>query len=93
MKTRVRKPIAFGAALLLAAALLGTAVAPALASGATRASKSAGRATTAAHEPEPGVTGCDVLLSAPVGHDCLLPWPIRHMTCSPLAESTKSLQY
>jgi len=74
-RTRVRKPIAFGAALLLAAALLGTAVAPALASGATRASKSASRATTGAHVPEPGVTGCDVLLSAPVGHDCLLPWP------------------
>ena len=29
----------------------------------------------AAAVPEPGVTGCDVLLTAPVGHDCLLPWP------------------
>jgi hypothetical protein len=25
--------------------------------------------------PEPGVSGCDVLVTAPVGHDCLLPWP------------------
>src|ERR1019366_1914409 len=24
---------------------------------------------------DPGVKGCDVLLAAPVGHDCLLPWP------------------
>ena len=23
----------------------------------------------------PGVKGCDTLLTAPVGHDCLLPWP------------------
>jgi len=25
--------------------------------------------------PEPGVRGCDVLLTAPVDHHCLLPWP------------------
>ena len=24
---------------------------------------------------DPGVVGCDVLVTAPVGHDCLLPWP------------------
>jgi hypothetical protein len=68
-RTRVRKPIAFGGALLLAAALLGTAAVPALASGAPRA------AHAKAAVPEPGVVGCDVLLTAPVGHDCLLPWP------------------
>ena len=25
--------------------------------------------------PEPGVVGCDSLVTTPVGHDCLLPWP------------------
>ena len=25
--------------------------------------------------PDAAVTGCDVLLTAPVGHHCLLPWP------------------
>ena len=29
----------------------------------------------AAAVPEPGVSGCDVLLAAPAGHHCLLPWP------------------
>ena len=28
----------------------------------------------------PGVKGCDVLLTAPVGHDCLLPWPNNAFT-------------
>ncbi len=32
---------------------------------------SAGAVTNA----DPGVVGCDVLVTAPVGHDCLLPWP------------------
>ncbi len=25
--------------------------------------------------PDAAVSGCDVLLTAPVGHHCLLPWP------------------
>ncbi len=29
---------------------------------------------------DPGVRGCDVLLTAPVGHDCLLPWPNNAFT-------------
>ena len=69
-RNRVRKPFAFGGALLLAAALLGTAAVPALASGAPRVVRA-----VKADVPEPGVTGCDVLLTAPAGHDCLLPWP------------------
>ena len=27
------------------------------------------------HQPDPGVNGCDVLMTAPIGHSCLLPWP------------------
>jgi hypothetical protein len=69
-RNRVRKPVAFGGALLLAVALVGAAAVPALASAQPRVV----RATNAA-VPEPGVPGCDVLLTAPVGHHCLLPWP------------------
>jgi hypothetical protein len=29
---------------------------------------------------DPGVKGCDVLLTAPIGHDCLLPWPNNAFT-------------
>ena len=29
----------------------------------------------AATAPDPGVKGCDVLVTAPSGHSCLLPWP------------------
>jgi len=29
---------------------------------------------------DPGVKGCDVLLTAPAGHDCLLPWPNNAFT-------------
>ena len=25
--------------------------------------------------PDPGVKGCDILVTAPVGHSCMLPWP------------------
>ena len=35
---------------------------------------------TAAKALDPGVQGCDVLLTAPVGHDCLLPWPNNAFT-------------
>src|ERR1019366_6018869 len=31
---------------------------------------------------DPGVKGCDVLLTAPIGHDCLLPWPNNAFTVS-----------
>ena len=31
--------------------------------------------SAAATVPPPGISGCDVLLTAPVGHHCLLPWP------------------
>jgi hypothetical protein len=30
---------------------------------------------SAATVPEPGVTGCDVLVTTLPGHNCLLPWP------------------
>ncbi len=74
MKTQHRKPIAFGAALIVVAALLATTV-PALASASPRS----GDAEPAEHRrgrmPDATVNGCDVLLAAPVGHDCLLPWP------------------
>jgi hypothetical protein len=31
--------------------------------------------TSSAATLSPSVSGCDVLVTAPVGHDCLLPWP------------------
>jgi hypothetical protein len=34
-----------------------------------------GAASATTVVPEPGVTGCDSLVTTPVGHDCLLPWP------------------
>ncbi len=36
--------------------------------------------TAGATTLDPGVKGCDVLLTAPVGHDCLLPWPNNAFT-------------
>ncbi len=44
----------------------------------TTSSSAAARTAPAASTPtmpDPAVNGCDVLLTAPVGHDCLLPWP------------------
>ena len=69
MKTRSgsRKPVAIGGVLLVAASLVGAAIATTQPSGAARSAKTV--------VPEPGVKGCDVLLTAPAGHDCLLPWP------------------
>jgi hypothetical protein len=58
-----------GAALLAVAATLGAAYGTAPASGAPRA------ATVSLVVPDPAVKGCDVLLTAPAGHHCLLPWP------------------
>ena len=66
-RTRVRTPIAFGGVLLLTVALIGTAGGPALAAGS--------RHPSASTMPDAAVHGCDVLLAAPVGHNCLLPWP------------------
>src|SRR4051812_8498700 len=60
-----RKHLAVGRALVLAVAILGAAGAPARAADTTGTPRL----------PDPAVHGCDVLLSAPVGHDCLLPWP------------------
>jgi len=37
---------------------------------------------------DPGVKGCDVLLTAPVGHDCLLPWPNNAFTVASNETST-----
>ena len=71
MKTRIRarRPIAFASAVLMAGALLGTAIVPSLASGTVAA------ATVHHRMPDAAVHGCDVLLTAPAGHHCLLPWP------------------
>jgi len=54
-----------GRMLAVAAVLAGTMTAVASTSGAGAASS----------VPEPGVAGCDSLVTTPVGHDCLLPWP------------------
>ena len=58
-----------GAVLLVAATTLGAAYATSPASGAPRA------ATVSVIVPDPAIKGCDVLLTAPAGHHCLLPWP------------------
>jgi len=47
----------------------------AIATGVAPASGAPGATAAAVAVPEPGVTGCDVLLTAPAGHHCLLPWP------------------
>src|SRR6185295_17625092 len=43
------------------------------------AGSAAGDSSTGPHAapkmPDAAVSGCDVLLKAPVGHHCLLPWP------------------
>ena len=60
--------------LAVAAALVASMVVavPLVMTGVTTAS-----ATTTL---DPGVKGCDVLLTAPIGHDCLLPWPNNAFT-------------
>ena len=40
----------------------------------------AGSSKSASTTLSPGVTGCDVLLTAPAGHHCLLPWPNNAFT-------------
>jgi len=71
MKIRVgaRRWIAFSGTLLMAIATVGAATGIAPAAGTSPVA----RAKTVM--PDAGVSGCDVLLSAPVGHHCLLPWP------------------
>jgi len=71
--TSARKSFAFIGALVLAAALLGAATLPAIASGAPRPAPAPDR--HGPPMPDAAVHGCDVLLPAPVGHNCLLPWP------------------
>jgi hypothetical protein len=63
-----RKLTANACALAIAVATFGVAVS-APASGTTRTPDAR------AAMPDAAVRGCDVLLSAPAGHDCLLPWP------------------
>jgi hypothetical protein len=75
VKAQPRKPIAFGAVLVVAAALLGTATMTAPASAAPHGQRDVRPTDRKKHIPDPAVDGCDVLLNAPVGHDCLLPWP------------------
>ncbi|MGO9875961.1 MAG: hypothetical protein ACLPVY_19455 [Acidimicrobiia bacterium] len=71
MKTRSKtyRSIVLAAVVLIATAALGAAGDIAPASGAQRA------AQAKVMMPDAGVAGCDVLLTAPVGHHCLLPWP------------------
>jgi len=71
VKTRSKAyhSIVLAAAVLTATAVIGAAGDIAPASGAQRA------AQANVTMPDAGVTGCDVLLTAPVGHHCLLPWP------------------
>jgi len=78
MKTRgrTRLPIAFGAVLVMAATLVtatGLATTASEAQGVPRGAPPT--AATEANSAGAGVKGCDVLLTAPAGHDCLLPWP------------------
>ncbi len=79
MKTRsaVRKPRALWAVAGISAVLVGTAGVVALASRTSRSPHSQPAAANAAASPMPdaAMNGCDVLLTAPVGHNCLLPWP------------------
>jgi hypothetical protein len=69
MRTRLHKRIAFTTMSAAIAALVATAT---MATAATGAQVSAARAGAM---PNPAIAGCDVLLTAPAGHHCLLPWP------------------
>ncbi len=64
IRNRTRTRVVLASVAALSAALLATA---------------SGVATAAAprvkHMPDAAVDGCDVLMTAPAGHDCLLPWP------------------
>ena len=67
MQHRVRRPAALGAALVAVVVLAAGATAPASATGRDP--------FVPRRMPDAAVTGCDVLLDAPAGHHCLLPWP------------------
>ena len=69
IRIRARRPIAFASAVLMSGALLGAAVVPSLATNTVAA------ATVHHRMPDAAIEGCDVLLEAPAGHHCLLPWP------------------
>jgi hypothetical protein len=78
VRTHTRKPIAFIGALAVALALLGTTTLPAVASGPSHGHDHDHHPYPGRHHegmPDAAVHGCDVLLTAPAGHDCLLPWP------------------
>ena len=47
-----------------------------------------GMAPTGSGVPSPTVNGCDVLLTAPAGHHCLLPWPNDAFTVASQATTT-----
>ncbi len=77
VKTRLRTRIMMGTVLVSAVALT-TATLPSLtatAAGAPRASRHRATHHRAPRMPDAAVSGCDVLQTAPAGHDCLLPWP------------------
>lgn len=71
VKHHVRKPVALIGALVIAVAMLATATLPAVAAVTPAVRPGGGRLGL----PDAAVKGCDVLLPAPAGHDCLLPWP------------------
>ena len=79
MKTRseARPPTAFRSSVLIRAVALVAAGAMALAACSSNSSHSQPRAAKASTPvmPDAAVNGCDVLLTEPVGHQCLLPWP------------------
>ncbi len=72
MRTRLRTRIALGTVLVSAITLI-AATMPSLADAAAGAP--AARHRRAPRMPDAAVSGCDVLQTAPAGHDCLLPWP------------------
>jgi hypothetical protein len=69
MGKRVRQPAALGSALV-AIVVFVAITAVALPAGAAR-----GHQDVNGRMPDAAVDGCDVLLDAPAGHHCLLPWP------------------
>ena len=85
-----RDRIAVAGAVLTAVALLTMACSSTSASAVSRPSTPH---ASAAAMPDAAVTGCDVLLTAPAGHHCLLPWPndaftVAANTTRPVAGST-----
>ena len=50
-----------------------------------------GMVPTSAPPPDAAMTGCDVLMTAPAGHSCLLPWPNDAFTVASRKTSTGRL--